>query len=99
MVELRKRVDEALEKLAVLHRVDCTKKQAREAWDWVFQTNGFLDAYDKDPEKTKALFANEALVRAGVAVTTAACAIRPASAVSGTPNLAHKFYGEVYSKK
>ena len=50
MLELRKRIGEALEKLAVLHNYNCTKKSAREAWDWVFQTDGFFDSYDKEDD-------------------------------------------------
>ena len=99
MVELRKRVGEALDKLVVLHRSDCTKPQAREAWDWVFQSDGFFEAYDKDATKAKALFANAALVRAGVAATTRAGVIVAAGVGHGVSNLAHKFYGEIHPEK
>lgn len=99
MVELRKRVGEAFDKLAVLHRSDCTKPQAREAWDWVFQSDGFFEAYDKDAVKAKALFANAALVRAGVAVTNPAGVIVATGVGRGISNLAHKFYGEIHSEK
>lgn len=94
MVELRTHVGEALDKLAVLHKSDCTKKQAREAWDWVFQSDGFFDAYDKDATKAMALFANEALVRAGVAATSSFGVIVAAGTASSVVNLPHKFYGE-----
>lgn len=50
MVELRKRVGEAVDKLMVLESSSCTKKAAREAWDWVFQTEGFFEAYDANDE-------------------------------------------------
>lgn len=99
MLELRKRVGEALDKLLVLHRTDCTPKQAREAWDWVFQSDGFFEAYDKDAVKAVALFANAALVRAGVAVTNPAGVIVAAGVGRGVSNLAHKFYGEIHSEK
>lgn len=46
MVELRKRVTEALEKLAVTWNPNADTKTAREAWDWVFQTDGFFEAFD-----------------------------------------------------
>lgn len=50
MVELRKRVGEAVEKLKVIESSSCTKKAAREAWDWVFQSDGFFETYDTDDE-------------------------------------------------
>lgn len=94
MVEFRKRVGEALDKLVVLHHSDCTKKQAREAWDWVFQSEGFFDAYDKDSAKARALFGKAALVNAGVASTNGSGVLFPALVSAGVPNLAHKFYGD-----
>lgn len=94
MVELRTRVGEALDKLLVLHRSDCTKKQAREAWDWVFQSDGFFEAYDKDSAKTRALFSKAALVNAGLASTNRVGVIVPTMAGAGVPNLAHRFYGD-----
>jgi hypothetical protein len=52
MVELRKRVTEALEKLAITWSPNADKKTTREAWDWVFQTEGFFEAFDaKDDEE------------------------------------------------
>ena len=94
MVELRTRVGEALDKLLVLHRSDCTKEQAREAWDWVFQSDDFFEAYDKDSAKAHALFSKAALVNAGLASTNRAGVIVPALVGAGVPNLAHKFYGD-----
>lgn len=47
MVELRKRVTEALEKLAITWSPSADKKATREAWEWVFQTDGFFEAFDK----------------------------------------------------
>jgi hypothetical protein len=94
MVELRTRVGEALDKLLVLHRSDCTQNQAREAWDWVFQSDGFFEAYDKDSAKAHALFSKAALVRAGLASTNHSGRIVPALVGAGVPNLAHSFYGD-----
>jgi hypothetical protein len=94
MVELRTRIGEALAKLLVLHRSDCTQKQAREAWDWVFQSDGYFEAYDKDAAKAHALFSKAALVRAGLASTTSSGVIVSAFAGAGVPNQAHKFYGD-----
>lgn len=46
MVELRKGVNETLEKLAIIWSPNADKKATREAWDWVFQTDGFFEAFD-----------------------------------------------------
>lgn len=94
MLELRKRVSEVLDRLVVLHHPDCTKKQAREAWDWVFQSDGFFEAYDKDSAKTRALFAKTAMVNAGVVSTNGSGVLIPGVVGAGVPNLAHKFYGD-----
>ena len=94
MVELRTRATEAVGKLAVLHTWDCTKQQAREAWDWVFQSDGFFEAYDKDAKQAVALFSNAALVRAGVARTNRNGVIGAGGVGAGVAHTAHKFYGE-----
>ena len=94
MVELRKRVGEAVSQLYVLHQSDCTKAKARAAWDWVFQSEGFFEAYDKDAGKAVALYANSALVRAGVATIKPSGIITAVGVSTGAANLAHKFYGE-----
>jgi hypothetical protein len=100
MVELRKRVGEALDELAVLHQYNCTQKQAREAWDWVFRSDGFFEAYDKDANQAKALFSNAALVKAGVARTSPSGVIVAGGIGAGVTHTAHSFYGEeVHSNK
>jgi hypothetical protein len=99
MVELRTRVGEALDKLLVLHRSDCTKEQAREAWDWVFQSDGYFEAYDKDSAKAHALFSKAALVNAGLASTNGSGVIVSALVGAGVPNLAHRFYGDDSDKQ
>jgi hypothetical protein len=99
MVELRKRVGEALILLYVLHKSDCTKPKARAAWDWVFQSDGFFEAYDKDSVKAVALFAKNALVRAGLATTRPSGIITAAGIATGAANVAHKFYGEFSDKQ
>jgi len=90
MVELRKHVGEALDKLAVLHKADCSKKQAREAWDWVFQSDGFFEAYDKDAKQAVEVFARHALIKANLAAVGSSGLIT----VVGTAIKPHKFYGE-----
>lgn len=94
MVELRTHVGEALDKLLVLHHPNCTEEQAREAWDWVFQSDGFFDAYDKDAAKARALFSKAALVNSGLASTNSSGVIVSSVAGAAVPNLAHKFYGD-----
>jgi hypothetical protein len=94
MVELQKRVDEALDKLHVLHHPNCTLRQAREAWDWVFQSDGFFEAFDKDNTIARVLFSKAALLKAGVASTNPSGVIVGASAGAVIPNLPHKFYGD-----
>lgn len=94
MVELRSHFDEALDKLLVLHHPNCTEEQAREAWDWVFQSDGFLEAYDKDAAKARALFSKAALVNAGLASTNSSGVIVASVAGAAVPNLTHKFYGD-----
>lgn len=96
MVELQTHVNEALDKLAVLHHPGCQKSHAREAWDWVFKSDGFFDAYDKDSAKAASLFEKRALLNAGVAQTTQrGLIVGAAAAVSGAvANLPHRFYGD-----
>jgi hypothetical protein len=65
----------------------------------VFQSDGFFEAYDQDSVKAKALFANAALVRAGVAATNSSGMVVAAGVGNGVRNLAHKFYGEIYPEK
>ena len=95
MVEFRTHVSEALNKLAVLHKSDCTQEQARAAWDWVFQSDGFFEAYDKDAEQAVAVYERHALVKAGLAAVGSSGLIT----VAGTAIRPHKFYGETLDTK
>lgn len=47
---LLEKTQEAQEKLEVLDEADCTKSDAREAWDWVFQSDGFFEEIDEDDD-------------------------------------------------
>lgn len=94
MREMQRRIDEALSELSVLHTADCRLKDARAAWDWVFQTDGYFDAYDKDPENARALFEKAALIKAGLAATGPTGLIIPASATTIAANRGHQFYGD-----
>lgn len=50
---LREKLEYAMDVLAVLHRSDCTRKQALHAWDTLFACDWFEARYD--PEKAEAL--------------------------------------------
>ena len=99
MVELQTHVEEAVTQLAVLHTSDCTTAKARAAWDWVFQSANFFEAYDKDSAKARTLFANAALVRAGVAITNQTGRITAIGSGLGVANMAHKFFGHDDTKR
>lgn len=93
---LRDRIEEALDQLAVLHLPDCDETKARRAWDWVFQSDGFLRQLEEDAKaeaKRQALLGKAALLSTGGAGTNWAGAIVVASAAAVT-NTAHSFYGE-----
>jgi hypothetical protein len=56
MVELRLHIWEALTTLSVIWNDKCTKESAREAWEWVFQTDGFFYAFDlRDNDQVRQL--------------------------------------------
>lgn len=95
MLELRDRVAEALGELAVLHTAECSGEDAAEAWDWVFQSDGYFTSYNKDVAKTHSLYEKRALINAGVAGTTAAGVIvSQSSAAAVARNAGHSFYGD-----
>jgi hypothetical protein len=98
MVELRDRVIEALQKLLVFHQPNCTQDQAREAWEWVFQTDGFFVAFDKDSAKAHALFSKAALINAGVAATDKSGIVVATTSGVGISNRPHTFYGEDFGE-
>lgn len=50
MLELRNRIGDALDELAVLFESGCTKKAARKAWDWVFKSGGYFDDFDDNDD-------------------------------------------------
>lgn len=95
MIELRDHIAEALTKLQNVHRPDCNQKEAREVWDWVFQSEGYFEGYDKDPAKTRILFAKASLINAGIAGTNSSGVVGPAKDGASIPNPPHKFYGEI----
>lgn len=71
MLELRKRINEALTKLNILlDDSRCTQKDARKAWDWVFQTEGYFDELDTKTEDEQADHTGrEAFIPATVVIT------------------------------
>jgi len=98
MIELRDHINEALTILQNVHRPDCTQKEAREAWDWVFRSEGYFEAYDKDPAKTRILFYKASLINAGIAGTNSSGIVGPANDGARIPNPPHKFYGKIPKK-
>jgi hypothetical protein len=59
---------------------------------------GYFEAYDKDPAKTRTLFNKAASISAGIAGTNSSGVIGPAKDGARVPNPPHKFYGEVPKK-
>jgi hypothetical protein len=55
VVHFRDCLQEALDELEVLDNADCTRAQARDAWDGVFETNFFSGQPDPDAAKRAAL--------------------------------------------
>ncbi|WP_341674732.1 cyclic GMP-AMP synthase DncV-like nucleotidyltransferase [Niveibacterium sp. SC-1] len=55
VTHFRTRLKEALDTLAVLDKEDCTRAQARQAWDDVFDTTFFSDQPDPDAAKKAAV--------------------------------------------
>jgi hypothetical protein len=96
VVDLRDRINDALVELAVLFKSDCKPEDARRAWDWVFQSDGFfkeLEEKEKAEAKRQELLAKAALINSGRAATTTAGRIVTVGSV-GVANAAHSFYGE-----
>lgn len=98
VVDLRDKIKEALVELAVLFKSDCKAEDARRAWDWAFQSDGFfkeLEEKEKAEAKRQELLAKAALINSGRAATTTAGRIVTAGSV-GVANAAHSFYGEEF---
>lgn len=57
--ELLDRIEDALDKLEVLDDQDCTKSDARSAWDWVLKSDGFFDDNDGDDDKESKSYKKE----------------------------------------
>lgn len=93
VVDLQAKIGEALDKLAELDRSENNNADAaREAWDWIFKSDGFFadfDAERKKEDKEKALLQKAALVGMGARTSS--------SGVLGTLgvlNSVHEFHGE-----
>ncbi len=96
VVFLRTQINEALGKLSVLHSVNCTKKEARDAWDWLFQSEGFFAEFDESTEARKAdLRAKAELINASRALTSPTGII---SVLGGVSNRPHAFHGGTIGK-
>lgn len=85
---LKDKVDEALNELSVLDEEENNnERSSRKAWDWIFQSDGYFQDYDK-----KARLENKAnLINNSSAFTTGLGTI---SATTGVANQAHRFYGK-----
>ncbi len=90
MVVLRDKTGEAVGRLSVLAKADCSLEEARDAWDWVFRSDGFLEAHDQDAAKALAVFGKAVLIGAGLASTSG----RGVIGSEGVPNKPHRFYGD-----
>ncbi len=95
--DLLENIEAALEKLAVLDFPDHQDaKSAREAWDWIFQSDGFFREYDEKKEKREKQARLEKLaatIESGTARTSQFGIIGSV----GVSNLPHRFYGDVVS--
>ena len=100
VINLRDRVAEALNTLSVLFESDCDEVKARRAWDWVFQSDGFLKEQEDEAKaeaKRQALLEKASLLAAGNAGTDRFGRIVIASAAVA-PNVAHAFYGDTFPR-
>ena len=93
-VELLAKIEDALEKLEILDEPESQNtKSARDAWEWIFQSDGFFLDYDKkkqDKEKAVRLEALAANINSGTAKTSSLGIIGSI----GVPNLPHLFHGD-----
>jgi hypothetical protein len=97
VLEFLSKIDEALEKLGVLDTPDHQDaKSARDAWEWIFQSDGYFRDYDKAKEekeqKAARLESLAATINSGTAKTSSFGIIGSV----GVPNLPHSFYGSSF---
>lgn len=86
--ELASKIEEALRCLNELDKSENnTEKSARDAWEWIFRSDGYFREYDKD----KRLSTRIDLINSGCARTNSFGVI---SAIGGIANTSHRFYGE-----
>lgn len=90
ILELRDHLKDAIENLKQLHLSSSTKEEAKKAWEWVFRSGGFFEAYDKNSKEAVELFEKAVLVEAGLAFTSPQAKI----GTQGVKNKPHSFYGE-----
>lgn len=95
VVDFLDKIEEALEKLEVLDSPDHqNSKSSREAWDWIFQSDGFFREYDEKKEKREKQTRLEKLaatIESGTARTSAVGVIGSV----GVINPPHRFYGDI----
>lgn len=96
VVNLRGRVAEALDGLSILFDLKCDEAQARQAWDWVFKSDGFfkqLEDASKAEAKRQALLTSASLLAKGDGGTNSFGRI-VATTAAILPNPTHAFFGE-----
>lgn len=93
VVEFLKHIGEAISQLLPLDRTENdNEKSAREAWDWIFKSDGFFKEFDdekREKDKKDALLAKAAQI--GLGAKTSPFGVIGSA---GIANMAHKFYGD-----
>ena len=93
VVEFLAHIEEAISQLLPLDQSDNdNEKSARQAWDWIFKSDGFFKEFDeekREKDKKDALLAKAAQIGLGAKTS-------PLGVIGsvGVANMAHKFYGD-----
>lgn len=88
-------IEDALDKLSVLDTPDHQdSKSAREAWEWIFQSDGFFREYDEKKEKQKK---QARLEKLAATIESGAAKTSPLGLIGsvGVSNPPHSFYGDI----
>ncbi|TDU69445.1 hypothetical protein EI77_03100 [Prosthecobacter fusiformis] len=94
VLNLEGRIADALSELEVLSSDECTENQARKAWDWVFQSDGFFKELEEEAKAKKQELQKAAAILASRSAGTDRNGRIVAACATVVPNLAHSFYGE-----
>ena len=97
VLEFLSKINEALEKLGALDTPDHQDtKSARDAWEWVFQSDGYFRDYDMAKEEKEQKAARLKAVAATITAGTARTSSIGGLGSVGVPNLPHRFYGDIF---